>query len=247
MQPDEPLDKVFYVATSAGVAVLGLVTGDFTVTAWHTPAGGSTATWTHGLVVSELGTGWYRARFTLPAAGQWFLQVAHATHVVTPWGWEDQLQNYDADAIAALVASPVVTVLGSGTLGGVAALPTIICKRKAVIVLAVVDENGDPAPIDVGYTSWKVGFRNQADQSLTPPKLDAIHGTPTDFGLVITAGLITITIPDNCSIFTPMVEGVSPTDQMTLDMEVTAEQPAGQTVAIVAPSPLIITKRAEGS
>lgn len=248
MQPADQLDKDFYVSSSAGAAVTGLVTGDFTITAWHTPYGGSTATWSHGLVVSELGSGWYRARLTLPStAGQWTLSIAHATHIVTPFGWADELENYDADAMAALVARPIVRVMGSGTLGEVAALPTLINKRKSIITLAIVDENGDPAPIDVGYSSWKVGFRSQTDQTATPPKLDAIHGTPTGFSLVVIAGLVTITIPDDCTIFGALTEGATPTDQVTIDMEVTAENPAGQTVSIVAPSPLTIRKRVEGS
>jgi hypothetical protein len=63
--------------TTCVVAVTGLATGNFTITAWHTPYGGATATWSHGLVVSELGSGWYRARLTLPStAGQWLLNAA---------------------------------------------------------------------------------------------------------------------------------------------------------------------------
>jgi hypothetical protein len=248
MQPADQLDKDFYVSSSAGAAVTGLVTGNFTVTAWHTPYGGSTATWSHGLVVSELGSGWYHARLTLPAtAGQWTLSIAHATHIVTPFGWADELENYDLDGMAALVARPIVRVQGSGTLGEVAALPTLINKRKAIITLAIVDENGDPAPINVGYLNWKVGFRSQTDQTATPPKLDAVHGTPTGFSLVVIAGLVTITIPDDCSIFGALTEGATPTELVTIDMEVTAENPSGQTVSIVAPSPLVIRKRVEGS
>ena len=249
MQPAGQLDKTFYVQSAAGAAVTGLVTGDFTVTAWATPYGGSTATWPHGFTVSELGSGWYRGRFTLPAsAGQWSLVPAHATHLVTPFGWEDELENYDRDAIASLVARPIVRVRGSGTLGeAVPDLPTLVAYRKAVITLSVVDDDGDPAPIDVDYTNWAVGFRSKTTQSGGAPRLDATHGNPTGFSLVIAAGLITITIPDDLTIFGALTEGATPTEEVTITMEVVADNPSGQTVSIIAPSNLRIVKRAHGS
>ncbi len=249
MQPADQVDKQIYVTNSAGAAVTGLVTGNFTFVAWHTPYGGTGATWTHAAAISELGSGWYNVRFTLPAtAGTWSFRVVHATNDVTPWGWSDDLGNYDLDAIAALVARPVVRVQGSGTLGeAIGDLPVLVAYRKAIITIGVLDENGDPAPINVGYTSWAVGFRSLTTQNGGAPRLDATHGSPTGFSLVIAAGTITITIPDDLTIFGALTEGATPSDEVTISMEVVADNPSGQTVSIVAPSNLRIVKRAHGS
>jgi hypothetical protein len=249
MQPADQLEKTFYVSSTAGAAVTGLVTGNFTVTAWHTPYGGTTATWTHGTVVSELGSGWYRARLTLPAtAGQYVYGLTHASHIVTPFAWEDELEIMDQAAIAALVARPVVRVQGSGTLGETATLPDLIAFRKAVITISIVDVDNDPVALATDYTTWAVGFRSTTTQSGGAPRLDAVHGTPTGFGLVVDdAGLITITIPDDLSIFSAITEGTTPVDEITIQMEIVADKPSGQTVTIVAPSTLRIKKRAHGS
>jgi len=249
MQPADQLDKDFYVVSSAGAAVTGLVTANFTITAWHTPYGGSTATWSHGLVVSELGSGWYRARLTLPAtAGQYVYGLTHASHIVTPFAWEDELEIMDQAAIAALVARPVVRVQGSGNLGETATLPDQNAIRKAVITLSIVDVDNDPVALATDYTTWAVGFRSTTTQSGGAPRLDAVHGTPTGFGLVVDdAGLITITIPDDLSIFSAITEGATPVDSVEVDMEVVGDSPSGQTISIVAPSRFRILKRAHGS
>lgn len=250
MQPSDQVDKYIDVRNaSTGAAVTGLVTGDFTFAAWHTPYGGASATWTHAAVVSELGAGRYRIRLTLPSTGgNWVFYVTHATHIVTPGGWEDELEIVDQAAIAALIARPVVRVQGSGTLGEVATLPDIIAYRKAIITLSIVDGTGAAVHLATDYTNWKVGFRSVTTQSGGAPRLDAVHGTPTGFGLVVDdSGLAVITIPDDLTIFGAITEGATPVDDITIQMEVTAEAPAGQTVSIVAPSSLRIKKRAEGS
>lgn len=249
MQPANQLDKDFYVSSNAGVAVTGLVTANFAFTAWHTPYGGATATWSHATVVSELGSGWYRARLTLPStAGQWLFGITHATHIVTPFAWEDELEVADLASVAALVARPVVRVQGNGTLGEPADLPTLIAYRKAVIVISIVDGTGAPVALASGYTNWAVGFRSLTTQSGGAPRLDAVHGTPTGFGLVVDdSGMLTITIPDDLSIFGAITEGAVPVDEITIQMEVVADSPSGQTVPIVAPSSLRIKKRAHGS
>ncbi len=247
MQPAEQIDKYFEVRDSSGAAVTGLVTANFAFVAWHTPYGGANATWTHGSVVSEIGAGRYRVRFALPpAAGSWVFYPTHATHVVTPYGWEDELQVMDTDAVAGLIARPVVRVSGDGTLGEPATLPTLIAYRKAIITIGVLDNNDDPFDF-TGYTSWAVGFRSATTQSGGAPRLDAIHGTPAGFGLAVSSGLITITIPDDLTIFGALTEGVTPTEEVTIEMEVVADNPSGQTVSIVAPSDLRIRKRAHGS
>lgn len=248
MQPADQLDKDFKVLDPSDAPVTGLVTGSFVITAWHTPYGGSTATWSHGLVVSELGSGWYRARLTLPStAGQWVLTIAHATHTVIPSGWEDELQNYDADAIASLVARPVVRVQGGGTLGSTVSLPEIIAYRKSIITVAILDDTGAPLNL-AGYTNWAVGFRSQSTQSGAAPRLDATHGSPTGFSLVVSTGLVTITLPDDLTgVFGAITEGATPVDSITIDMELVADNPSGQTISIIAPSPLRIKKRAYGS
>lgn len=250
MRPSDLNPRPFYVCDSSGAPVTGLVTGSFTYRAIRTPPGGSPAAWTHSTTVVEIGSGWYVAIPTMPSmACNWLYQVIHATHIVTPFAWEDELEAWDRDAIASLIAKPIVRVQGQGTVGQPVALDPIYAYRKAVIVIGVVDADGDPAPLTTDYASgsWKVGFRSQTTQSGAAPRLDAVDGTPAGFGLLIADGSIIITIPDDLSIFGAMTEGASPTDQMTIDMEVTAEQPAGQTCSVVAPSALTIKKRAEGS
>jgi hypothetical protein len=247
MQPGDSVDHYFEVRTPAGVAVTGLVTADFTFTAWHTPYGGTSASWTHGAAVTELAAGRYRVRFALPAtAGAWGFYLTHATHIVTPVGWEDELETYDLDAIAAIVAKPVVRLQGSGTLGEAAAVPDLIAFRKAILTLSVLDGNGDPYDF-TGWANFAVGFRSPSTQSGGAPRLDAVHGTPTGFAMVVSAGLITLTIPDDLSIFSAITEGATPVDSVEVDMEVVGDSPSGQTISIVAPSRFRILKRAHGS
>lgn len=247
MQPGESVDHYFEVRTTAGAAVTGLVTGDFTVAVWHTPYGGSSASWTHGAAVTELGSGRYRVRFALPAtAGSWALYLTHASHLVSPGGWADELQAYDLDAIASLVAKPVVRLQGSGTLGEAAAVPDLVAYRKAILTLSVLDGNGDPYDF-TSWTNFAVGFRSPTTQSGGAPRLDAVHGTPTGFSLVVSAGLVTITIPDDLSIFGAITEGATPAESVDVDMEVVGDNPSGQTISIIAPSRFRIIKRAHGS
>jgi ribosome biogenesis GTPase A len=60
-------------------------------------------------------------------------------------------------------------------------------------------------------------------------------------------GIVGLPNVGKSTIFNALTEGATPTERLTIDMEVTAENPSGQTVSIVAPSPLTIKKRAEGS
>lgn len=250
MQPGDPLDKDFYVSTPAGAAATGLVTANFTFTAWHTPYGGTTATWSHGTVVSELGGGWYRARLTLPStAGQWVFSIAHATNTVTPFGWEDELEVADLASIAAMIARPTVRVTGDGTIGDTVTLDDIVAWRKSVIQLSFVDGNGDPVHLASDYTNWSVGFSATDTQTGGAPRLDCVNTSPTGFGLVPDdSGLLTITIPDDLSgLFDGITEGAAPDADLVVLMEVTAEAPSNQTISMVAPSQLRILKRVVGS
>ncbi len=253
-QPGDSVDHVFDVRTSAGVAVTGLVTGDFTFTAERRTTSGTWGTFSHAAVVTELGFGKYGLRFSLPtiACQRWALWIAHTTYIVSVSGWEDELESADLASIAALVNRPVVRVRGSGTLGATAVLPAIVAWRESIIVITIEHADGSPVHLDSDYVYWTVGFRNQRDQtSASDPHLDAIHGTPTGFGIVPDdSGLLTITIPDDCSdLFDAIGEGITPDPSVTVDMEVTAVfgGTGGEIVSIIAPSPLTIRKRAVGS
>jgi hypothetical protein len=254
-RPGDTIRRYLRIEDNAGAGVTGLTIAALTVTAgkWN-DGSGSPASHSPSAALTEVGLGVYWLSYTLPnAAGSFYVQVlpVSASHHPHVRGWEDVVEANDIDSVGSLVARPVVTVGNSGTLGQVTPI-SIPSKRRAVLTFAILDQNGDPIDMTGGvtYTNFKVGFRSQTDMTATPPKLDAVHGTPTGFGIVTSDGLVVVTIPMACTIFNVLAEGASPETSETINYEITAEvvgtSPA-ERIAVVASSPLTITRREEGA
>ena len=252
-RPGDTIRRYLRIEDAAGAGVTGLTIAALTVTAgkWN-DGSGSPASHSPSAALTEVGLGVYWLSYTLPnAAGSFYVQVlpVSSAHYLHTRGWEDVVEAQDIDSVAGLVARPITTLSNTGTLGQIQPV-SIPARRHAVLVFAIVDQNGDPINLTTGvtYTSFKVGFRSQTDQTATPPKLDALTGTPTGFSIVTGDGLLTITIPMACTIFNVLAEGASPETTETINYEVTAELVAasGERVAIIPSSPMTFTRREEG-
>ncbi len=252
-QPASSVTKYVRRLTAAGAASTGKVLADFTVTAYHKPNGGAAATYTHGSTITELASGYYAWTYNLPStAGMYGLDIVavSGTDSVDLVPLNDELENADLDSIAASVNRPIVGLSGSGTIGQVTAITNMVNKRYRELTFTFVDENG--ANVDMTtYTNITFGVRSKTDQTTTPPKIDAINGTATAGSTyVITAALgsIVVKVPEDATFFV-LPEGVSVTDSMELEYELTGDVGgvATKTVSLVSSSPMTLIRREVGA
>jgi hypothetical protein len=256
MQPSGSVTKIIRRLTAAGVASTGKVTGDFTFTAYHKPNGGATATYTHGSVITELASGYYDWTYSAPStAGQYGIDcvAASGTDVVYNVMESGELESNDLDSIYAIVARPIVTVSGQGTIGQITPL-TLVNKRYREVIFQFVDDAGTNINMTTGvnYTAYTFGVRDRTDDTLTPPKVDAVNGTTTTgFTYVIAGsdGAISVKIPEDATFFT-LTEGASSSDILELRYELTGDligATSGCTVSLVQSSPLYLVPRKVGT
>ncbi len=253
-QPTNTVTKFIRRTTAAGVAVTAQVLANFAITAWHHPTGGVAATHVHASTITEMSGGIYAWTYTLPAtAGHYGFDIgaASGTDTVEVLVITGELEQADLDAIQASVSRPIVGLTSQGTLGQVAPL-TLVNKRYREVVFSFVDVNG--AAIDMTtYSNITFGVRSITDQTIAPPKVDAIHGTPTvgsTYAIIAASGTITVRIPEDATFFT-LTEGATPDSdgQDELRFELTGDQAATatKTVPLVSSSPLFITRREVGT
>lgn len=102
----EVVKEDFTVVNSNNVLVTGLTDDNFSKNIYN--PSGNEVSGTVDVVISELGSGHYRAAFTPNAVGTWYLAVYHSVYF--PWGKEDTIQVFsnDYDSIADLL----VRILG---------------------------------------------------------------------------------------------------------------------------------------
>ena len=251
--PGEIVGKRLRVVNAAGTGVTGLLISDFTITSYYRQKGGSWTSYSAGAALTSLGSGLYGITYALPSVpAQYFVQIipTSASNYASVEAWEDEAESNDLDALYGLVARPLVTISGQGTIGQIKDV-TITNKRHWLLTYGFADQNGNPIDMTIGttYTNYKVGFRAVKDQTLTPPKLDAIHGTPTGFAITAGLGVINVTIPMNCSIFGALTEGASVADSVIIKYEITGElvAAASERVALVQSSSMTLSRREEGT
>jgi hypothetical protein len=252
-RPGDTVRKQIRVIDTTGAGVTGLTISAFTVTAGYWANGaGSPAVFSPSASLTEIAGGRYWIQYTLPnIVGNFYIQIlpVSASHFCSAERFQDELENNDFDSIGSLVARPLVTISGQGTLGQITPL-NIVNKKHVVLSFAFNDVNGSPINMTAGvtYTNFKFGVRSQTDQTLTPPKLDATNGSPTGFAIVGSNGMVQVTIPMNASFFT-LAEGASPALSVTHQYDLTAElvAAAGERVSLVQSSPLTIWRREEGT
>ncbi len=252
-QPGEIVGKRLRVVNAAGTGVTGLLISDFTVTSYYRPKGGSWTSYSAGAALTSLGSGLYGITYALPSVpAQYFVQIIpnSSSNFASVEAWEDEAEAQDLDAMYGLVARPIVTVSGQGTVGQIKDV-TITSHRNWILTYGFADQTGTPIDMTSGtvYANYKVGFRGVKDQTATPPKLDAIHGTPAGFGITGGLGFLTVTIPMGCTIFNALPEGASVADSIVIKYEITGERvaAAGERVALVASSNMTLTRREEGA
>jgi hypothetical protein len=251
-QPGNTVCKILRRLTAAGVASTGKVLADFTGVGYTYPSGGPAASYTLSLAVAELANGYYAVTYLLPSAAGHFgvhITAASGTDSVEAVLFSGELEANDLDQMAALLARPVVGLTSSGTIGQQVAL-TLVNKRYRELTFSFVDANGTAVDMTT-YTGITFGVRSKTDQTLTPPKIDAVNGTATAGSTyVITAavGSITVKIPEDATFFT-LTEGASPVDSLELEYELTGDQggSATKTVSLVPTSPLTLTWREVGT
>ena len=244
MRPGDTINKRIRILDAAtGLGVTGLTLAALTITAM---AKGYAATdytaWTHGATLTEIGSGRYRLSFTAPPlSGEWFLDADPVSdaHLVTPAGWEGEIESYDLDAVAAAAILPSVAVgaASSVQLGRQITLE-LVAYRYREVSLAITDEDGNPLPLD-GYSGWAVSFRS-ADQTTT--KYDLTTGITGTIG-----GLLSFAIPEDATaLFSGLPVGAS---SVNLFWEVVADigGVASRTVPIIRSSPCLLTRREVGT
>ncbi len=251
-QPGNTVCKILRRLTAAGVAATGKVLADFTGVGYTYPSGGPAASYTLTLAIAELANGYYAATYLLPsAAGHYGVDIlaASGTDTVEAVLFSGELEANDLDQMAALLARPVVGLSSSGTIGQQVSL-TLVNKRYREIVFSFVDADGTAVDMTT-YTGVTFGVRSKTDQTLTPPKIDAINTTPTaasTYVITTAVGSITVKIPEDATFFT-LTEGATPSDTLELEYELTGDQGGDvkKTVALVPTSPLILTWREVGT
>lgn len=252
-QPSNTVTKFIRRTTAAGVAVTAKVLADFAITAWHHPTGGAPAAHVHASTITEQSGGVYAWTYTLPAtAGHYGFDIGPATGTDTVefLGVTGELEAADLDSLNAAVSRPIIGLTSQGTIGQTQAI-TLINKRYRELVFSFVNEAGVAVDMTT-YTGITFGVRSVDDQTLTPPKVDAINGTLTALGAyVITAavGTITVKVPEDASFFI-LTEGATPDSDGTMELryELTGNQAADalKTVALIPSSVLTLTRREVG-
>lgn len=254
VQPANTVTKFLRRTTAAGVAVTGQVLANFAITAWHHPNGGVPASHTHASTITEMSGGIYAWTYTLPAtAGHYGFDIgpASGTDTVEFCGVTGELESADLDSLNAAVSRPIIGLTSQGTIGQTQAI-TLVNKRYRELVFSFVDSNGDDVDMTT-YSNITFGVRSPTDQTLTPPKVDAINGTTTAGSTyVITAavGTVTVKIPEDATFFV-LTEGATPDDNGTMDLyyELTGDQAATatKTVALIPSSVLTLIRREVGT
>lgn len=244
-QPGDVTHRLIRVTDAAGAGVAGLVLANFTITARSRAYGaGAWSAFTPGSVLTDLGGGLYGLQFTLPtSAGWWRLIIDHASHTVWPGSWEGELEANDLDVVAAYAVRPQVTISGAGTIGQTVAVQ-LINKRYRRLRFTFNDQNGAPIDMTAGTTyngyAWSV---RAANSQTAAPKYDQTTG--------ITAGLgfVEVTILEAATLFNALTEGATPALTLDCRHELTADlvAVAGETVSLVAPSPLTLLRREVGT
>lgn len=253
MQPGNGVTKYLRRLTAAGAASTGKVLADFTIAGYHKPTGGAAASYSHASTITELASGYYAWAYTLPStAGCYGLDIvaASGTDSVDVVPINDELENADLDAIAASVNRPIVGLSGSGTIGQVTPITNMVNKRYRELTFTFVDAAGVAVDMTT-YTAITFGVRSKTDQTLAPPKIDAINGTVTAASTyVITAALgsIVVKVPEDATFFV-LPEGASVTDSMELEYELTGDVggTATKTVSLVSSSPMTLIRREVGA
>lgn len=247
MQPGGSITKYFRVLDASGAAVTGLAIGNFTVTAWHKPYGGSPATWTHGASLSEIASGFYALTYTAPAtAGQWGLWIvpSTATYQIEFAQISDETENQDRDSLGNLVSRPIIGLTGDGSIGQTQAI-SLFAYRYRLLRFTFVDSAGDPVDMTDGttYTAYRWSVRDPADQTEANAKFDQSTG--------ITAGdgYVEVAVLENSSFFAAITEGASAANSKELRHELSADlvSPSGERVALVPSSVLTIYRREFGT
>ena len=104
-QLNSPIRHLFTVTSLAGVPVTGLVTGNFTISLQR-ESGGALVAASEVVTVAEEGGGLYWADYTATAAaGLYYGQIQHASHIVSPETFEDAVIG------PGVVSGPYLTTL----------------------------------------------------------------------------------------------------------------------------------------
>ncbi len=93
MQLNQQVRHVFKVVDIVGAVVTGLVTGNFTLTLQR-ESSGSLVSASETVSVTEIGSGLYWVDYTPTAdVGVYYLTIAHATHIVDPASFQDDVES----------------------------------------------------------------------------------------------------------------------------------------------------------
>lgn len=187
-----------YWQTDAGAANTGRVLGDLS---YQFALDGTVQSITPTLTEKATVGSWrhYTLNFTTPASTGVLSTLLSTTNgILYPGVVTDRLSRYDADAIAALLRSPVVATLsGGGPVGDT--LLRVVKSSYTPISFTVRDATGTAVDLS-GYNNPKFAIKSK-DQTTTTYSLTS--------GITMSAGgLVSIPVPEGATFFAALTTGV---------------------------------------
>lgn len=149
MLPGDVEYVVVTIKNSAGAAVTGLVTANFTVD-YYLGATTPTSVFT----VTEISGGRYRVALTLPGTTGYFsVFITQSTNTVENGRYHGELEDADADSIYSAVIRPQSQLAGTSALASEVTI-NINARRYKALTVSVVDQAG--AVVDLsGFNNWR--------------------------------------------------------------------------------------------
>lgn len=213
MRPGD-VDSVVITVKNAGVAVLGLVTANFTV-AYYLDATVPTAVFT----VTEISGGRYRVALTLPGTAGYFsiFITSNAGYTVENGRWFGQLEAQDITSLYAIVVRPQSQLAGTSALASEVTLNLNANRRKSLTV-SVVDQAG--AVVDLsGYNNWRFTVWDQKHAATIYSLSSGITGSAL--------GVVAWVVPETAGFFAQIDAVIANGDsQMVLYFDMIADQAA---------------------
>lgn len=213
MRPGD-IDYHIITVKNSGVAVLGLLTANFTVF-YGLDATTPAAVFT----VTEISGGRYRVALTLPGVAGWMsiFITSNAGYTVENGRLFGQLEAQDFGSLFAVVVRPLSQLAGTSALASEVAINLNANRRKALSV-SVVNQAG--AAVDLsGYNNFRFSVWDQKHLATIYLLNTGITGT--------VGGVVSWTVPETASFFTQIDASIANGDsQLVLYYDMIADAAA---------------------
>lgn len=249
-RPGDVISRVFRVLDAADAAVTGLTSSDFTFRPYQNAlgSGDTMASWTHNAVLTELANGYYQIELALPSSPSEFffgIEANSSSHFVSIQGIEGEVEARDIDALAGLIAKPVVTrSTAANTPAGTAVDIELVAYRARELVWSIQDSSGTGIDL-TAYSALTFGVR-ATDQTDSDAKLDATDLTSGWSISGTAAGVLTVEVPDDAAFFAAIDEGANADSSVDLFYEITGTL-GGEVYSLVRSSRLRLLRREVGT